>query len=261
MQTAVNAHALLETELRNGLREGQFVLYYQAQVTDQERLTGAEVLLRWLHPGRGLVLPNDFIPLAEETRIILPLGQWVLETACAQLAAWSANPSTAQLTLAVNVSVHQLRQVDFVDQVLSVLECTGADPHKLKLELTESQLMSNIEDTIAKMCALKDKGVRFVLDDFGTGYSCLSYLKHLPLEKLKIDRSFVKDILTDASDAAIAKTIVALAQSLGLEVIAEGVEIETQRDLLSRNGCPAYQGYLFNRPVPLAEFEALVKRR
>jgi len=261
MQTAVNAHALLETELRNGLREGQFVLYYQAQVTDQERLTGAEVLLRWLHPGRGLVLPNDFIPLAEETRIILPLGQWVLETACAQLAAWSANPSTAQLTLAVNVSVHQLRQVDFVEQVLSVLECTGADPHKLKLELTESQLMSNIEDTIAKMCALKDKGVRFVLDDFGTGYSCLSYLKHLPLEKLKIDRSFVKDILTDASDAAIAKTIVALAQSLGLEVIAEGVEIETQRDLLSRNGCPAYQGYLFNRPVPLAEFEALVKRR
>ena len=193
--------------------------------------------------------------------MILPLGHWVLETACAQLAAWAANPSTAQLTLAVNVSVHQLRQVDFVEQVLSVLECTGADPHKLKLELTESQLMSNIEDTIAKMCALKDKGVRFVLDDFGTGYSCLSYLKHLPLEKLKIDRSFVKDILTDASDAAIAKTIVALAQSLGLEVIAEGAEIETQRDLLSRNGCPAYQGYLFNRPVPLAEFEALVKRR
>lgn len=261
MQVVVNAHVLLEMELRNGLREGQFVLYYQAQVADRDRLIGAEALLRWQHPERGLVSPYDFILLAEETRLILPLGRWVLETACAQLAAWAETPDTAQLTLAVNVSAKQLHQADFINEVLSIVERTGANPHKLKLELTESLLMDNVEDTIAKMSALKERGVRFALDDFGTGYSCLSYLKRLPLEKLKIDRSFVRDVLTDANDAAITKTIVALARSLDLGVIAEGVETEAQRDFLSKTGCHAYQGYLFSRPLPLPEFEVLARRR
>jgi diguanylate cyclase (GGDEF)-like protein/PAS domain S-box-containing protein len=258
MQAAVTAHALLEADLRNALRLEQFVLYYQAQVDDSGRLAGAEVLVRWQHPRRGLVPPNEFIPLCEETGLILPLGKWVLECACAQLAAWAERPDTRHLTLAVNVSAQQLRQANFVEQVLGLLDRSGADPKKLKLELTESQLMGNLEDTIAKMTALKAMGVSFALDDFGTGYSSLAYLKRLLLEKLKIDRSFVMDVLTDPNDAAIAKTIVALAQSLGLAVVAEGVETEEQREFLARIGCHAYQGFLFSRPVPLEEFEHLV---
>lgn len=206
-----------------------------------------------------MVFPNDFIGLAEETGLILPLGHWVLETACVQMAAWADRPETAHLTLAVNVSAQQLHQADFIEQVQSILERTGADPRKLKLELTESMLLTEAEETIAKMTALKAKGIGFALDDFGTGYSSLSYLKRLPLEKLKIDRSFVRDVLTDPNDAAIAKTIVALAKSLGLAVIAEGVETEAQREFLAQHGCPAYQGYLYSRPLPLREFEAFVK--
>ncbi|MDD5296780.1 MAG: EAL domain-containing protein [Rhodocyclaceae bacterium] len=261
MQSAVTARVALEADLRQAVREGQFLLYYQAQVEERERLTGAEVLVRWRHPQRGMVFPGDFIALAEETGLILPLGLWVLEMACAQLAAWALSPDTTRLTLAVNVSAHQLRQPNFVEQVLAVLESSGADPEKLKLELTESELMDNVEDTIAKMTALKDRGVGFALDDFGTGYSSLAYLKRLPLEKLKIDRSFVMDVLTDPNDAVIATTIVALARSLGLEVIAEGVETEEQRTFLAQNGCHAYQGYLFSRPLPLDAFEALVRER
>jgi len=260
MQAAVNARAALEADLRNAVREGQFIVHYQAQVEDDELISGAEVLVRWQDPQRGIVAPDIFIPLAEETGLILPLGQWVLETACSQLAAWATRADTIHLTLAVNVSVRQLRQPDFVEQVLSTLKRTGADPRKLKLELTESQLMDNVENTITKMRALKSVGVGFALDDFGTGYSSLSYLKRLPLEKLKIDRSFVRDILTDHNDAAIARTIVALAESLGLAVIAEGVETAAQRDCLARHGCSAYQGYLFSRPLPLEAFEALLSQ-
>jgi diguanylate cyclase (GGDEF)-like protein/PAS domain S-box-containing protein len=260
MQATVTAHARLEKDLRSALRDSQFVLHYQPQVYGENRLTGAEALVRWQHPERGIVFPDDFIPLAEQSGLIVPLGQAVLEMACAQLARWAKQPETKHLTLAVNVSGQQLRQPDFVAQVLGFLDRSGADPRQLKLELTESQLLTEVEDTIATMTALKDRGVRFALDDFGTGYSSLSYLKRLPLEKLKIDRTFVQDVLTDPNDAAIASTIVALAQSLSLAVIAEGVETEAQRDFLARTGCHWYQGYLFSRPLPLAAFEEYVRQ-
>ena len=205
-------------------------------------------------------MPAEFIPLAEETGLILPLGNWVLKQACAQLALWDKLPAMAQLTLAVNVSARQFHHRDFVDQVLGALESSGARPERLKLELTESLLVEDVEGVIAKMTALKIKGVGFSLDDFGTGYSSLYYLKRLPLDQLKIDQSFVRNILTNPNDAAIAKMVVALAESLGLSVIAEGVEMEAQRDFLARQGCHAYQGYFFSRPLPLAAFEAFAER-
>ena len=251
MQAVLEARTALETQLRDGLREGQFLLWYQAQVDSAGRLTGAEALLRWHHPLRGLVAPGEFIPLAEETGLILPLGDWVLETACVQLAVWARRPETAGLTLAVNVSARQFRHPGFVDQVQAALARQGTDPYRLKLELTESLLLEDVGDTIAKMTALKARGVGFALDDFGTGYSSLSYLKRLPLDQLKIDQSFVRDILTDPNDAVIAHAIVALGQSLGLAVIAEGVETEGQRAFLLRQGCRAFQGYLFGRPGPV----------
>jgi EAL domain-containing protein (putative c-di-GMP-specific phosphodiesterase class I) len=201
-----------------------------------------------------MVPPAEFIPQAEVTGLILPLGHWVLETACTQLVAWAKLPDMLHLTLAVNVSARQFRHADFVDQVLTIINRTGADPKKLKLEMTESLLLHDVEDIIAKMIALKAKGVGFSLDDFGTGYSSLSYLKRLPLDQVKIDQSFVRDVLTDSNDATIARTIVALAQSMGLAVIAEGVETEAQRDFLATNGCTAYQGYLFGRPMPVEDF-------
>ena len=259
MQTAVLERVALEKDLRESVQSNRFVLHYQAQVADEGHITGAEVLLRWHHLTRGQVTPADFIPLAEETGLILPLGHWVLTTACAQLACWASQPGMEHLTVAVNVSVHQLAQVDFVEQVLAVLHSTGANPERLKLELTESLLISNVQDIIGKMSALKAMGVRFALDDFGTGYSSLSYLKRLPLDQLKIDQSFVREVLLDSNDAAIAKAIVTLAQSLGLGVIAEGVETSSQKDFLHRAGCNAYQGYFFSRPLPLAEFEALAR--
>jgi diguanylate cyclase (GGDEF)-like protein/PAS domain S-box-containing protein len=258
MESAVKERAALEDDLRLALREQQFVLHYQAQVVGKGRPTGAEVLVRWQHPQRGMVLPGEFIPLAEDTGLILPLGEWVLDAACRQLALWATEPELKHLTLAVNVSAHQFGQIDFVDQVLTVLKNTGANPQSLKLELTESLLVDNVQDIIEKMFALKAKGVGFSLDDFGTGYSSLSYLKRLPLDQLKIDQSFVRDILVDPNDAAIARTIVALAESLGLGVIAEGVETETQRDFLARSGCHAFQGYLYSKPVPLDKFELLL---
>ncbi len=258
LQAAVKARASLEADLRNALRDGQFILYYQPQMDGPLGLTGAEALVRWQHPERGLVSPAEFIGLAEETGLILPLGHWVLETACAQMVAWSGRPETAHLTMAVNVSARQFRQDDFVDQVTAVLNHSGADPRKLKLELTESMLLDNVEDIIAKMTLLKASGISFSLDDFGTGYSSLSYLKRLPLSQLKIDQSFVRDVEINPNDAAIARTIVTLAKSLGLSVIAEGVETEEQRAFLSGQGCNACQGYLFGRPVPLSEFESLL---
>ncbi|WP_296445802.1 EAL domain-containing protein [Rhodoferax sp. UBA5149] len=260
MQAVVTARAVLETGLREAVLKNQFLLHYQAQVTGEHQLTGVEALVRWQHPQRGIVSPAEFIPLAEETGLILPLGRWVLEAACAQLTLWAVRADMAHLTVAVNVSARQFHQRDFVDQVLAVLALTGANPYRLKLELTESLLVSNVEDVIAKMNALKEKGVGFSLDDFGTGYSSLSYLKRLPLDQLKIDQGFVRDILVDPNEAAIAKMVVALADSLGLAVIAEGVETEAQRNFLAGQGCHAYQGYVFSRPLPLQEFEALVMR-
>ncbi len=260
MQAVVSARAALERDLRQALQAGEFFLCYQPQVGLDGRLLGAEALLRWQHAQRGLVSPGEFIPLAEETGLILPLGQWVLQTACAQIAVWSARAGRSQFSLSVNVSARQLRQPNFVDQVLAALDAAGASPRNLKLELTESMLLDNVQDIIAKMAALKARGVGFSLDDFGTGYSSLSYLKRLPLDQLKIDQSFVRDLLSDANDEAIARTVVALAHSLGLEVIAEGVETVAQRDVLAGHGCHAYQGYLFSRPLPLADFEAFLER-
>jgi len=260
METVVVERVALETALRKAIQEKEFLLHYQAQIIGMDHINGAEVLVRWRHPQLGMISPGDFIPLAEETGLIIPLGHWVLETACAQLAVWATQPEMAHLTLAVNVSAHQFHQPDFVAKVLELLKVTNTNPSKLKLELTESLLVENIDDIIKKMNQLIEHGVRFSLDDFGTGYSSLSYLKRLPLFQLKIDQSFVREILVDPNDAAIAKTIVALAQSLGLQVIAEGVETEAQRDFLAAAGCLAYQGYLFSRPLPIAEFEAIARR-
>ncbi len=258
IQELVTAHSRLETELRQGLLQEEFVLYYQAQVDSARRFIGAEVLVRWQHPRRGIVPPAEFIPLAEATGLIRPLGQWVLDTACRQLVVWAGQPALAALTIAVNVSASQIQRPDFVPQVLTVIALTGANPRLLKLEITESMLLTDVEDIILKMTALQAHGISFSLDDFGTGYSSLSYLKRLPLDQLKIDRSFVRDVLTDPNDAAIVRTILALGHSLGLSVIAEGVETETQCAFLAGLECHAYQGFLFSRPIPLEEFESLV---
>ncbi len=254
MQTVINARVALEADMRRSLLNHGFALHYQRQTDSSGEPMGAEALLRWRRQGGQQVSPTVFIPLAEETGLILQLGEWVLEAACRQLVSWSARLDTAHLTMAVNVSARQFRQPGFVDQVLRVIERTGADPYRIKLELTESLLLANIENTIDTMCALKENGIGFALDDFGTGYSSLAYLKRLPLDQLKIDQSFVRDVLTDPNDAAIARTILGLGQSLGLEVIAEGVETADQRNFLAMHGCRAFQGYLFGRPVAAEQF-------
>lgn len=258
LQAAVTARASLEADLRKGLQQGQFVLHYQPQIDDAGTISGTEALVRWQHPSLGLVAPAAFIPLAEETGLILPLGQWVLETACRQLATWATVPGRAHLSISVNVSVRQFRQPDFVAQVLAALERTGAAPSRLQLELTESLLLDDVEEVIAKMAALRARGVSFALDDFGTGYSSLSYLRRLPLDQLKIDKSFVTDIVGNTNDAVISRTIVALARSLGLAVIAEGVETTEQRQFLALQGCRSYQGFLLSAPLALAELESLL---
>jgi diguanylate cyclase (GGDEF)-like protein/PAS domain S-box-containing protein len=249
MQAVINKRVELEADLRHGLQRQEFRLLYQRQADADGQTIGAEALVRWFHPRGDLVSPGLFIPLAEETGLIMQLGQWVLESACKQLVVWAKDPATSQLTVAVNVSARQFRQPAFVGQVLEVLERTGANPNRLKLELTESLLLENVEHTIDNMNMLKAKGVGFALDDFGTGYSSLAYLKRLPLDQLKIDQSFVRDVLTNPNDAAIARTILGLGHTLGLDVIAEGVETENQRDFLAAHGCRAYQGYFFGRPV------------
>ncbi|QPF72102.1 EAL domain-containing protein [Roseateles sp. DAIF2] len=257
MQSAASERARLDAEIRRGLQRGEFRLFYQAQVDEHGALTGAEALLRWQHPQRGLVPPLEFIAAAEQSGLILPLGQWVLDEACRQLAEWSVQPDMARLNLSINVSARQFQQADFVTQVQRALDRSGAPSQRLKLELTESLLMEDVEGVIAKMNALQACGVGFALDDFGIGYSSLNYLRRLPLEQLKIDQSFVRNVLTEKHDAAIVRTIVALAQSLGLEVLAEGVETEAQRDFLLSQGCAAHQGFLFSQPLPLGEFERL----
>ena len=257
LQAAVAERVALEADLRYGLEHGQLVLFYQPIVDEKGSVTGVEALSRWAHPQRGMVAPANFIPMAEQTGLILPLGRWVLQTACNQLVDWSGDPTTQEVSIAVNVSAREFRQPEFATQVIETLRKTGANPKRLQLELTESLLLSDVQDAVRKMEQLKALGVRFSLDDFGTGYSSLSYLKRLPLDQLKIDQSFVRDLLTDPNDAAIARTVVALAQSLGLSVVAEGVETEGQRDFLLANGCKAFQGYLFGQPVPVHELDLL----
>jgi diguanylate cyclase (GGDEF)-like protein/PAS domain S-box-containing protein len=250
MQAAVARRNALEGELRLGLQRGEISLYYQVVVDAQRQAQGYEALARWQHPQRGLVLPAEFIGLAEESGLILPLGSQVLKAACSQLALRSGDPATCRLTVSVNVSARQFRQRDFVSLVQQALAETGADPRLLKLELTESLLLNDLTDVVTKMQALKALGVGFSLDDFGTGYSSLGYLKALPLDQLKIDKTFVRDVLTEPADAAIAISILTLAKALGLEVVAEGVETEGQMAFLAANGCQSFQGYLFGRPAP-----------
>ena len=259
MQTIIVERAVMEVDLRTAIQDNQLVLYYQAQVVSDGRVTGAEVLVRWRHPQRGMLSPAEFIPLSEETGVILPLGQWILETTCAKLALWATRPEMSHLTIAINVSAQQIHETNFVDKIMATIRQTGANPNRLKLELTENLLAENVENVIEKMLALKAHGVSFSLDDFGTGYSSITYLQRLPLDQLKIDKSFVRDVLSDPNDAAVAQAIVALAQSLGLEVIAEGVETEQQRDFLTSIGCHAYQGYFFSQPMPVEGFEEFSK--
>jgi diguanylate cyclase (GGDEF)-like protein/PAS domain S-box-containing protein len=259
MQATVSANAAVGAALRVGLREKQFVVHYQPQVDRQGVITGVEALVRWQHPEKGLIKPADFIPVAEDTGLILPLGMWVLETACEQLAIWANSQQTAHLSVAVNVSVYQFRHPNFVDMVMASIKRTGIRPHRLKLELTESLLADRMEITIQKMGMLKDLGVTLSLDDFGVGYSSLSCLKRLPLDQLKIDKGFVADVLTDPNDAAISRAIIALAQSLSLQVVAEGVETHEQRDFLAYQGCDQFQGHLFAPALPIETLEAFLR--
>lgn len=254
MQQSVNQRANLESQLHRALAQQQFQLHFQIQVDGWLHAIGAEALIRWMHPERGLVSPAEFIPMAEETGLILPIGKWVLETACAQIKTWEQDSKTCNLVLAVNVSPKQFHQASFVEQVRHLIREHDINPKLLKLEITESMLLENVEDTIQTMVALKQIGVQFALDDFGTGYSSLQYLKRLPLDQLKIDQSFVRDLAVDKSDRAIVRTIITMAQSMGLDVIAEGVETEEQQKLLHKKGCIHYQGYLFGKPVAIEQF-------
>ncbi|MGB4923634.1 MAG: EAL domain-containing protein [Candidatus Nitrotoga sp.] len=260
MQATLIERSALESDLRHALGHQQLRLYYQIQVNNERRAIGAEALLRWIHPERGLILPEQFIPLAEKTGLIVPIGLWVLQTACAQIRDWSGNPATSNLQLALNASALELRQPDFVEHVRQAISTTGINPALLKIELTESQLIDNISDTVAKMNALKALGIRFSMDDFGTAYSSIAYLKQLPLDQLKIDQTFIRDLGDNSSNAALVQAIVLMGRTFGLDVIAEGVEIEAQLEFLNLHGCHAYQGYLFSRPLPLEEFEEFIER-
>ncbi len=255
MQRLLSERLALEEDLKHALAHRQLEIFLQPQITDGNRLVGAEVLLRWRHPERGMVPPGDFIPAAERTGLIVEIGAWVLEQACRVLKRWAERPATSGLVLAVNVSARQFRQPDFVTQVRNILRLTGARGELLKLELTESLALENVEETIERMHALRALGISIALDDFGTGQSSLSYLKRLPLNQLKIDQAFIRDITTDPNDAILVQTIIGMAQNLNLDIIAEGVETEEQHSFLVRHGCSAYQGYLFSPPVAVTDFE------
>ena len=260
IQAAAVARAGLEYELRQGLQRGEFLLHYQPQLDSEGQVRGVEALLRWQNPARGMVSPAQFIPLAEDTGLILPLGRWVLEQACAKLARLALDEATKHISVAVNVSALQFRQPGFVAEVLAALAQAGADPQCLKIELTETLLLGDVESAIEKISLLKERGVCLVLDDFGTGYSSLSYLKRLPLHQLKIDQSFVRNLMSDPRDLAIVNTIIALGHALGIGVIAEGVETEEQRTLLAGCGCRRFQGFLFSRPLPEEELGLYLQR-
>ncbi len=260
LQSDTAERSELDRDLRAAVREGQFVLYYQPQLDDTGRVTGAELLIRWQHPQRGLLSPGEFIDHAENTGLIIPIGQWVLEQTAARLRQWRDDPLYRDLVLAVNISQKQFGQASFVAEILGLIERHGIDAQRLELELTETLIVHDLEDLTRKMTALVEQGVRFSLDDFGTGFSSLSHLKRLPLSKLKIDRSFICDVLTDANSETIVRTVIALGQSMGMTVIAEGVETEAQRRFLVDNGCSRFQGYLLGRPMPLADFCTFVAR-
>ncbi|NOQ42396.1 MAG: EAL domain-containing protein [Desulfuromusa sp.] len=259
MQAAADNRLSIEKELRHALDRGELTLYFQPQVNSKGQIFGAETLARWKHPEKGFISPATFIPIAEATGLILPIGEWVLRTSCEHMKAWSDQGLDIN-HLAVNVSPRQFRQPNFIAQVQTILEQTGADPTMLGLELTEGMVIDNIVDTIKKMEGLKKLGIELSIDDFGTGYSSLTYLKKMPLDILKIDQSFVRDIETDSNDAAIVDTIISMAKHLDLKVIAEGVETKFELDFLEEKGCPLYQGYLFSKPVPNDQFIELLKK-
>ena len=258
MQLSVEGRAALEADLRRAVSLQQLQLYYQIQLDNENRPLGAEALLRWTHPTRGMVLPAEFIPLTEETMLILGIGHWVIEAACRQLKLWERHAHTRDLTLSINVSAQQFASPEFVGQVTSVLRKHRINPARLKLELTESVVLEDAQGAVEIMHALKGLGVGLSMDDFGTGYSSLSYLKLLPLDQLKIDQSFVRDITTDPNDAVLVQTIIDMAKNFRLNVIAEGVETKAQLEFLKLHGCMAFQGYLFSSPVPIEGFEALL---
>jgi diguanylate cyclase (GGDEF)-like protein/PAS domain S-box-containing protein len=261
MQESIIARTTLEKDLHTALDHGQFQLYFQPQVDKALKIFGAEALIRWFHPERGLVSPAQFIPLAEETGLIIAIGEWVIDTACAQLKIWQLSSHTRHFDLAINVSAKQFRQADFVEHVFRCVKHHEIDPSHLKLELTEGMLVEDIEDVIKTMSVLKDLGIKFSLDDFGTGYSSLQYLKRLPLDQIKIDQSFVREIASDGSDKAIVQSIIAMSQSLGVAVIAEGVETKDQQEILLKLGCNLFQGYLFGKPVSIEQFEDFITNR
>ncbi|ELX12833.1 diguanylate cyclase/phosphodiesterase with PAS/PAC sensor [Janthinobacterium sp. HH01] len=258
MQARVSARAALETDMRRALVNDEFVLYYQPLMNMDGTMAGTEALVRWKHPQRGLVSPAEFIPVAEDSNLILPLGRWVMHEACRQLAQWAGDKRTAKLTMAVNVSAQQFHRPDFVEQVLEVLAATGARADKLRLEMTESLLLKDVESTVEKMQRLRAAGITFALDDFGTGYSSLSYLHRLPLDQLKIDRSFIWGAVKEDSGAAIVRIIVALGKALNMSVVAEGVETLEQLNFVIAEGCQSYQGYLFSKPLPESELLTLI---
>ncbi len=260
MQEAAEDRLKIQNDLQYAISGNEFSLHYQSKINGQGKIVGCEALIRWYHPTRGKVPPNEFISIAEETGQILKIGTWVLETGLSRLKKWADHYQISDFNIAINVSPHQFYQADFIDTIKKVLANTGANPNQLTLEVTEGVFISNLEEAIEKMNALKELGIRFSIDDFGTGFSSLSYLKNLPVDELKIDHSFVRDITTDSSDAKLVETIVTLAKQLGLQIVAEGVEINDQFDFLRAKGCNYYQGYLFSPPVSEKEFEQLLRK-
>ncbi|MDO9046272.1 MAG: EAL domain-containing protein [Methylobacter sp.] len=250
----------LKSELRLALEKRQFMLYYQTQVDSARQMLGVEALLRWEHPQYGLIAPDHFIPIAQQSDLILLIDAWVLQTACEQLKLWQSDPLKQDLLLSVNISARQFSQPKFVEQLRRILEETGINATRLRLELTESLMLRDVPNTIKKMKALKLLGVRFSMDNFGTGYSSLSHLKKLPIDQLKIDQFLMRDIAIDSCDAMIVKTIIDMTNKLGINVIAGGVESEQQFACLKHLGCSSYQGYLFGKPMPLNEFEKLISQ-
>jgi EAL domain-containing protein (putative c-di-GMP-specific phosphodiesterase class I) len=258
-QAALEARSELEHSLRNAISNQQLHVYFQVQVDQKSRPIGAEALIRWMHPTVGMIFPGQFIPMAEETGLILSIGQWMLESVCKQIKLWETDPLACNLQIAVNVSARQFHQADFVMQINELIKKSGINPSRLKLELTESMVLNDVKDTVVKMNALKQLGLHFSMDDFGTGYSSLSYLTQLPLDQLKVDQSFVRNIGIKPSDSVIIQTIIGMAASLKMESIAEGVETEAQHQFLEKAGCKYYQGYLFGKPVPLEKFTDALK--
>jgi EAL domain-containing protein (putative c-di-GMP-specific phosphodiesterase class I) len=255
MQVTLDDKMQLENDLYKAVQEEQFVMYYQVQVNEQGQPFGAEALLRWIHPERGIISPKEFITVAEDTGLILPIGQWVINQACAQLARWQKNKITADLRLSINVSVKQFNHSKLVSNIHHAVMHHRIRPYLLTLELTESIMLDNIESIVTKIHALRALGIRFALDDFGSGYSSLQYIKRLPLDQLKIDSTFVRDLTAPGNDWIITRTIIGMAKSMGFDVIAEGVETVEQKNILLVQGGTKFQGFLFGSPLPIQKFE------